>query len=216
MTHSDAIAGGMVEKYLLGDLSAAERDAFEEHFFECRECAEEVEVTSRFIEQIRARGMAAAMPAAVMAPPPGKQRPWFSVAPMGLAASLAFVVGYQNLVQLPALRAVAARPALQGAPVSLRMGERSESETPVIVRRNGKPLLFHLDIPVEERFTGYDVALSGPLAAVFAVSPGEAAQPLIVNFGTSPPPAGRYTIVVRGKPASGEAVLVQQRTFLVE
>ena len=34
---------GVVERYLLGDLSEAEREAFEEHYFECDECFAELE-----------------------------------------------------------------------------------------------------------------------------------------------------------------------------
>ena len=42
MTHQDCIESLTAEGYILGELSAVERDHFEEHYFECPECAEAV------------------------------------------------------------------------------------------------------------------------------------------------------------------------------
>lgn len=42
MEHERAIRDRIAERYLLGDLPAAERDAFEAHFFDCPSCAEDV------------------------------------------------------------------------------------------------------------------------------------------------------------------------------
>jgi len=44
MEHNAAVESNAVERYLLGDMPGEERDAFEEHFFSCMECAEEVRV----------------------------------------------------------------------------------------------------------------------------------------------------------------------------
>jgi hypothetical protein len=42
MNHSEAIETHAAESYLLGDLVDPQRDAFEEHYFDCRICAETV------------------------------------------------------------------------------------------------------------------------------------------------------------------------------
>ena len=42
MEHQEAIQMLAAERYLLGELTDAERDQFEEHFFDCPECAEDV------------------------------------------------------------------------------------------------------------------------------------------------------------------------------
>jgi hypothetical protein len=50
MDHRDAIERGVVEKYLLNELSSPERDEFEEHYFDCRECAEDLRATAAFLD----------------------------------------------------------------------------------------------------------------------------------------------------------------------
>ncbi|HKE19964.1 MAG TPA: hypothetical protein VKB80_34055 [Kofleriaceae bacterium] len=42
MDHQEAISLGATERYALGTLDDAQREAFEEHFFGCLECAEDV------------------------------------------------------------------------------------------------------------------------------------------------------------------------------
>ena len=51
MDHTTAIALQAAERYWHGSLSEKEREQFEEHFFGCAECAEEVRWEKLFIEQ---------------------------------------------------------------------------------------------------------------------------------------------------------------------
>lgn len=46
MNHEEASSIYAAEAYMLGDLTAEEREAFEEHFFSCRICAQELLVLS--------------------------------------------------------------------------------------------------------------------------------------------------------------------------
>ena len=48
MNHVDAIQLRAAERYALNQLSAPEAEAFEEHFFSCTECAEEVRWVTMF------------------------------------------------------------------------------------------------------------------------------------------------------------------------
>ena len=48
MDHKQAVEDHAVERYFLGELSPEERDAFEEHYFTCTECAAEVCAGARF------------------------------------------------------------------------------------------------------------------------------------------------------------------------
>lgn len=50
MDHDFAVKNHMIERYLLEELTDTERDAFEEHYFDCSECAEELRYGSEFIE----------------------------------------------------------------------------------------------------------------------------------------------------------------------
>lgn len=54
MDHSTAIEMQAAERYWQGGLSEAQREQFEEHFFGCAECAEEVRWEKLFMEQARA------------------------------------------------------------------------------------------------------------------------------------------------------------------
>jgi hypothetical protein len=48
MEHEEAIATLAAEKYVLSEFSAEQREQFEEHFFSCPECAEDVRTLSQF------------------------------------------------------------------------------------------------------------------------------------------------------------------------
>ena len=50
MNHDAAVRDKIAERYLLGELTGEERDSFEAHFFTCQDCAEDVRLTSRFVE----------------------------------------------------------------------------------------------------------------------------------------------------------------------
>ena len=54
MEHQRAVQNLAVESYLLGDMSPRERDAFEEHFFECSLCGDDLRAAARFMEDARA------------------------------------------------------------------------------------------------------------------------------------------------------------------
>ena len=54
MEHDWATRLVAAERYLLGELSDAERDQFEEHFFDCPACAEEVRAGAIFEANARA------------------------------------------------------------------------------------------------------------------------------------------------------------------
>ncbi|HEY6351193.1 MAG TPA: hypothetical protein VI636_17455 [Candidatus Angelobacter sp.] len=53
MNHEFAIGSKAAERYVLGEMNEAERDAYEEHFFSCAVCAEEVKATDELLCTIR-------------------------------------------------------------------------------------------------------------------------------------------------------------------
>ncbi len=54
MDHNEALRLHAVEKYVLGELPPSLRDEFEEHFFECQECALDVNAAAEFVDNVRA------------------------------------------------------------------------------------------------------------------------------------------------------------------
>src|ERR1017187_5200767 len=54
MEHDEAIRSHAAERYAAHELSPAEQDAFEGHFFDCEECADEVRFELTFTANVRA------------------------------------------------------------------------------------------------------------------------------------------------------------------
>jgi hypothetical protein len=54
MEHDEAIRSHAAERYVAHELSPAEQDAFEEHFFDCQECADDVRFELTFTANVRA------------------------------------------------------------------------------------------------------------------------------------------------------------------
>src|SRR5438309_5134613 len=138
MDHEVANTTHAVERYLLGEMPSPERDAFEEHYFACTECAEGVRSGS-----VMVRDMKHVLPdlrPASKASSPG----WLSwltpqvLAPAFAALSLAVVVGYQNTVVMPDLKA----PRSMGTAIILDGQTRAAAPT----LRAGDPLRFLMAI----------------------------------------------------------------------
>src|SRR5713101_3655843 len=51
MDHDVVVRQHMTEKYLLDELEPQARDEFEEHFFDCPDCALDVRAGAMFVEQ---------------------------------------------------------------------------------------------------------------------------------------------------------------------
>ncbi len=130
MTHSEAVQKSAAERYLLDEMSEVERHDFEEHFFDCIECADDVRTGAVMREGV-STGLLDASNVRTIASAKGtsKQTPrapfWRSsvVLPWAAAASFALVAGYQTLQQSSvrdrlapqALSPVTLRPASRGA-----------------------------------------------------------------------------------------------------
>jgi hypothetical protein len=121
MDHNQAVEQMAAERYLLDELTPDAREAFEEHVFDCPECAMDLRASVAFVEEAKAQLPALTDP--LPAPPStGIIKPkvkwdhwlaWWRPAVAAPAfAALLIVVGYQNLVTFPGLRAEANQPRL--------------------------------------------------------------------------------------------------------
>jgi hypothetical protein len=124
MNHREAIESSAAERYLLDEMSEEERHLFEEHFFACAECADEVRTGSVMRSGVKAGLMGAADVRRVERP--AKRRPFLgptsTLLPWAAAAALALVAGYQSFVVVPGLRRALEPQGL--APVTLRPPSR--------------------------------------------------------------------------------------------
>ena len=138
MTHTDAVRTLAVERYLLDEMPEIERFAFEEHFFDCAECADDLRAGSTIRQAIKqgvlpeeaGRGT---VPAVTATP----TRRWTLVlVPWAAAAVLAIAVGYQTLVPargprepVQALTPVTLRPDSRGAVPTVTIGGAADTVT---------------------------------------------------------------------------------------
>src|SRR6267378_7442118 len=108
MDHSDAMRLKATERYLLNELDPDQLDQFEEHLFDCPDCAVDVRAAAMFLEQSKAVLSEVRGPELVKLPVPARKgwldwlRPAFAAPVMVL---LLAVMGYQNLVVFPAMHA---------------------------------------------------------------------------------------------------------------
>jgi anti-sigma factor RsiW len=53
MDHREAIRLQAAERYVLGELTKDLRDEYEEHYFDCAECAADVKATAAFVDNLK-------------------------------------------------------------------------------------------------------------------------------------------------------------------
>jgi hypothetical protein len=176
MTHQDANEEMAVERYLLGELTGESRDRFEEHLFDCAECAADLKQGVVFLEASRAelksreavRKDVSVAPKRFFFRPAWLLQPWV-LAP-ALAACLAIIV-YQSVVVQPRMRSELAElqtPAVLNPLVLANAGARGSSTNTVpeiAAPRHGSYLL-SVDIPPATDVTGYRCSLYSPAGAL--------------------------------------------------
>jgi anti-sigma factor RsiW len=190
MNHEVAANTHAVERYLLGEMPVPERDAFEEHYFTCAECAGEIRAASELM-----RDMKSAL-RDFRSQPQASSRSWLSwlrppvMVPTFAAVALAFVVGYQNLAVLPNLEAPRAMNS------ALILDGRTRGDAPAL--RAGDPVRFltALDGAAAARLFVEIVGSAGSAVRSGDIAAPVAGRPLDVYFPGSLA-AGRYQFVVR-------------------
>jgi hypothetical protein len=147
VTHEEAVSTLAAERYLLNEMTERDRLTFEEHFFDCEVCADEMRSAAAMLQGAKA-GFAGTMtttskPATAAAPPaatttakpsgrvvpmvpkmPSSRPVWYRTAalPWAAAATLAVITGYQSLWVVPALRRDSTPTAI--VPVTVRPASR--------------------------------------------------------------------------------------------
>jgi hypothetical protein len=205
MDHNQSTNLMAAEKYLLEELTPEQRDEFEEHFFDCQECATDLRETAAFMAAARQEFKASPVPK----PGKGARGKSFSVSfwPTALvwsalAASL-LLVAYQNLVVFPSFKTeIAELKTPEVLPViSLVGGNSRGDQTPTATAAAARPFLVSLDIPTQDRFTSYTCLLyspSGTLAWRVDVSPQAARDTVSIRVPSTDKLPGEYTLAVQG------------------
>jgi hypothetical protein len=209
MDHTESIRLMAAEKYLLGELAPEQREQFEEHFFDCQECALDVRAGAALVEHSK---VVLAEPDAVspvrmpVAAKPGRfawLRPAFVVP---VLAVLLGVVGYQNLVTYPQLKLAASTPQILPW-ASINISTRGASTTPISTHA-GEGFHLLVNIPPDSHYASYTFDLSSPSGrlewsrTVPATSSDEARSIYVPGANQE---QGAYTLAVHGNTASNES-----------
>ena len=223
MDHTAVVREKMTERYLLNELDSNVRDEFEEHYFDCPDCALDVRAGFQFVEQSKTVLAESPEPVSVRAAsgPEHVHRGWFAwLRPAFAAPALALllaVAGYQNLVTYPRLRSELNQPQILPA-VSVNMGTWGGSDTPTIVPA-GKGLLLYVRITPDGAYARYTAELYNPAGkseGSFTISAtgGPYVWPVTVPGVTRQ--AGTYTTAVRGVTSSGETKDLGSTSFQLQ
>jgi hypothetical protein len=216
MDHDLAVKSQACEKYLLGELSPDLRDAYEEHYFSCAECAAQLRMAAELVgagQQIFAQTPAPAAGAGIVQESGG----WFGWLRPAIAipvlATLLLVVGYQNLVLIPQLKESRAPRVL---PMFSLISANTRGETvPAFTTQANQPLGLYVDVPADAAYSTYEITLvdpGGKTTPVRLLSHAEAqkTQVVVVHPGKI---SGKYTLIISGQtnsqPASSPAELAR-------
>jgi hypothetical protein len=197
MEHADFTKNYAVERYLLGEMNEDERAIFEEHWFDCRICGEEVVAGTRMMEAGRA--VAQEAPAANVVPMPASRARWV---PQAAAASVIFALlgggaGYQFARAQHSDRQAATSLVTVHDLDTFRAG----GEAPRVVHP-GDSVRFNIVSP-EQEYPAYEVEVQcgQKKEKAFVVSRGEAVEAKYLRVGELP--AGRCELLIYGVPERG-------------
>ena len=230
MDHSEAVERMAAERYLLDELTAKEREAFEEHLFDCPDCAVDLRAGAAFVDEAKAQlpELTANMPAPAsrgMARPATKSsrwtlwlRPAFAVP---VFATLLLVIGYQNLVTYPSLRAAASQPRIVRW-VAMHGATRGATHLLVTAsRKDGVILPVDLPLPADPgSYPSYSIDLLDPTEKLVwtgtAAAPpdGEGlGQPVSLVIPGAMLTSGAYTLAISGVASNGERTVINHSVF---
>jgi len=220
MDHNDVVRQKLAERYLLDELQGEQREAFEEHFFECSECAHDIRAGSEFVESTKVILSQPAEEASRASREPVGSGWWAWLRPQFAGPALALliaVVGYQNLVTLPRLRGVLRQP--QTLPfAAVAVGTWGSAGPTVSVPRD-RGFLIWVRIPSDGSYTHYIADLYNPTGRLeYSLTiPATSVQdqwPVLIPGGNHQ--EGNYRLSVRGVAGSGEVKDIGSAPFTLQ
>jgi hypothetical protein len=229
MDHQEATAMMATERYLLGELTPELRDAFEEHLFDCQECALDTRAAAAFIDHAKILlpdmvQETAPTPRRITSAIQPERKPsrlaaWWSnlTRPLILVptfAALLAVISYQNLVTYPALQTAANEPRL-GIGTELRTLTRAANE-PIVVSPSQRATLV-LHIPQEVIYTSYTFTLydgqGKPVWSQNAPPPADPDDAWSISLPYGKWTSGKYKLNIAGVTSGGKTLSIEDRTF---
>jgi hypothetical protein len=222
MTHLEAKQAMAVEKYLLGEMTAAQREEFEAHLFDCEECAADLKATAAFLDAAKDEFKRGGLPKTSR---PERLRPVLDVLfrpafLSGAFACLLLVVLYQNILVLPKLKGQVDRlqsPEILAAITLIGANSRAGT-TPARAVVDGEALLLSFDVPPDGGYDAYSAQLLGPSGGILWSKPISAAQAqdtVSLRIPGQRWEAGEYTLILQGSAPSATAAVPLSRLRFV-
>ncbi|HEY0370735.1 MAG TPA: zf-HC2 domain-containing protein [Thermoanaerobaculia bacterium] len=211
MDHAEATTTYATDRYLLNDLSAAEADAFEEHYFDCAECTDDLRVGLRFMNGGREIAREAAAPVEAPVVRIDERRPrrsvWLPAAAGAIAAALVLVIATPLLMRQ--------RPSMEtGSAYTFSLGQsRGEADVPTL---DGPSILLSKDVPLDPPHARYEARLEQTGGKVVLRSPLEPRRDgESTSIHVRHVPAGRYELVIVGLDPAGRPTEIARDAFIV-
>jgi anti-sigma factor RsiW len=224
MEHKEAVRLNAAEKYLMGEMAEAQREEYEEHYFDCVACATELKATVAFLESAKdvVRQQVLLPVAANVASaeagrdrvergaPGGEKRggffawlaqPVFAGAACAVLLGAVALAGYQNAVTIPQLKeslAMAYAPRIVSHYSLLAAGARGDGDVEVRVRPN-EEFALDVDVPVTPGATGFVAQVQdalGNIRVALPVSAEQAKSTVSVEVPGGGLAAGKYSVVL--------------------
>jgi hypothetical protein len=193
MNHEEAKKSNAAEAYILDDLKPNERDAFEDHFFDCTDCTADVRDAAKVADGVRT---------GTRVVPIRNGFNWWAAA----ASIFAALLGYQSLVVVPRMQ-MAMHTQTQAVPVMRLATETTVLEPqsrgtgePVKVRRD-EAVPFTIAIPTTDPYATYICEIrdaANHVRASLSVPDREANDPVPLVVAPGVLSSGNYQLVIRG------------------
>ncbi len=227
MNHEEAIRTQAAERYLLGEMNEAERDAWEAHFFSCAVCAEELKAGAGFVNAVQ--DFFASAPASTQAPERKPALAWLSwrefLRPVpAFACAMLLLVGgftvYQNTVTMTRLR----KPQVM-ASVFLTQPRSGESKTIAVPRDSQFELQIEFVPGDFKAYEGQIISESGSesgskserVVATIPIPAQQAGGRISISLYAGTLQPGNYRLVVHGVTGeNGQKIEVARYPFALE
>jgi hypothetical protein len=212
----------MIDKYLMGELTHEERSGFEDHMFDCPECAARVNVDFAMIANLKQvlreepEQVAQSRDVPAVKKDGGGWREWFrpvTLVPAFAALGLAVLVGYQNFISIPGML----RPQVLDTTPIVAATRGTNTET-ITVPRGAALFGTNFEVFTSTPYSGYVcefIAPGGPIVASVDCgkrSTTEFTLSLLLPAGKFAP--GVYTMILR--PASDKLAEISRYSFAVK
>ena len=213
MDHNEAIQLQAAVKYVLGELSQVQREEYEEHYFDCAECAIDIKALATFADTTREvlRQEKENRLAKNLVPARGGWLRWLQpVVAVPAFAALLLIIAYQNTVTIPQVKqeATSSVPQILFNSHPLRGVNTAGEEGRTLSIRLDEAFFLNFDFVPTRSFDSYIGQLENAEGRVLLrsrIAGGNANQEAHLPIPASMLHPGKYVLAFYGDPgASGK------------